>query len=304
MRLVSFGPRGAEGPAVLDGEELVPLAPLLRRLGIAVPDMNAVLGLWDHLAPMVADEVESRTAERLELGSVRLGPPVPRPVNVVGVGRNYGEAAPDEPNPVPILFAKPVTALIGPEDPIVRPAATETLDYEAELAVVIGRSGRHIAVRDVPRHVAGYTIGSDVTAFDVMFPGHADRPDAMPAMLLQQLRGKGHDTFLPLGPAIVTADEAGDPDDLEIITTVNGEERQRAHAADMLVGIDRLVAEVSAVLTLHPGDVILTGTPPGIGLQQDPPAFLAAGDVVEITIPTLGRLRNEIVDEPREVLSR
>jgi 2-keto-4-pentenoate hydratase/2-oxohepta-3-ene-1,7-dioic acid hydratase in catechol pathway len=146
MRLVSFGPRGAEGPAVLDGEELVPLAPLLRRLGIAVPDMNAVLGLWDHLAPMVADEVESRTAERLELGSVRLGPPVPRPVNVVGVGRNYGEAAPDEPHPVPILFAKPVTALIGPEDPIVRPAATETLDYEAELAVVIGRSGRHIEV--------------------------------------------------------------------------------------------------------------------------------------------------------------
>jgi 2-keto-4-pentenoate hydratase/2-oxohepta-3-ene-1,7-dioic acid hydratase in catechol pathway len=201
---------------------------------------------------------------------------------------------------VPILFAKPATALIGPEDPIVRPAATATLDYEAELAVVIGRAGRHIPVGDARAHIAGYTIGSDVTAFDVMFPGHAGNPNAMPALLLQQLRGKGHDTFLPLGPAIVTADDAGDPGELEIITTVNGEERQRARAGDMLVGIDRLVAEVSAVLTLHPGDVILTGTPPGIGLQQDPQTFLVGGDVVEITIPGIGRLRNEIVDEPRE----
>jgi 2-keto-4-pentenoate hydratase/2-oxohepta-3-ene-1,7-dioic acid hydratase in catechol pathway len=249
---------------------------------------------------MVDDLVASRHAERLPLGSVRLGPPVPRPVNVVGIGRNYGVAAEGEPHPVPILFAKPVTALIGPEDPLIRPAATDALDYEAELAVVIGRAGRHIAVGDVPAYIGGYTIGSDVTAFDLMFPGHVAAPDAMPAMLLQQLRGKGHDAFLPLGPVVVTPDEAGDPAELEIITTVNGEERQRAHAGDMLVGIHRLVAEVSAVLTLHPGDVILTGTPPGIGLQQDPQAFLAEGDVVEITIPRIGRLRNQVVDEPRD----
>jgi 2-keto-4-pentenoate hydratase/2-oxohepta-3-ene-1,7-dioic acid hydratase in catechol pathway len=299
MRLVSFGPRGGEGPAVRDGDELVPLAPLLRRLGIAVPDMNAVVGLWQHIEPDVAELVASRTAERIPLTSVRLGPPVPNPVNVVGIGRNYGEPAPGEPSPVPILFVKPVTALIGPEDEIVRPAATQTLDYEAELAVVIGRAGRHIRGEDAGAHIAGYTIGSDVTAFDVMFPGHADDPNAMPAMLLQQLRGKGHDAFLPLGPEIVTADEVPDAGDLEIITTVNGEERQRARAAQMLVGIDRLIAEVSAVLTLHPGDVILTGTPPGIGLQQDPPAFLRAGDVVEIAIAPIGRLRNRVVDEVR-----
>jgi 2,4-didehydro-3-deoxy-L-rhamnonate hydrolase len=299
MRLASFGPRGAEGPAAVDGEELVPLAPLLRRLGIAVPDMNAVLGLWDHIAADVAELVASRTAERVPLAGVRLGPPVPRPTTVVGIGRNYGVPPAGEPHPVPILFAKPVTALVGPHDPIVRPAATRTLDYEAELAVVIGRAGRHIAVQDAAAHIAGYTVGSDVTAFDVMFPGHADRPDAMPAMLLQQLRGKGHDTFLPLGPVILTADEVADPGGLELITTVNGEERQRAHAADMLVGIDRLVAEASAVLTLHPGDVILTGTPPGIGMQQDPPAFLGHGDVVEITIPGIGSLRNEVADEAR-----
>jgi 2-keto-4-pentenoate hydratase/2-oxohepta-3-ene-1,7-dioic acid hydratase in catechol pathway len=249
---------------------------------------------------MVQDLVESASAERLSLAGARLGPPVPRPVSVIGIGRNYGDTAPEEPSPVPILFAKPATALIGPEDPIVRPAATQTLDYEGELAVVIGRGGRHIAVGDVPAHIGGYTVGSDVTAFDLMFPGHTDAPDTMPAMLLQQLRGKGHDAFLPLGPVIGTPDEAGDPADLEIITTVNGEERQRAHAGDMLVGIERLVAEVSAVLTLHPGDVILTGTPPGIGLQQDPPVFLAEGDVVEITIPRIGRLRNTVVDEPRD----
>jgi 2-keto-4-pentenoate hydratase/2-oxohepta-3-ene-1,7-dioic acid hydratase in catechol pathway len=246
---------------------------------------------------MVEDLVESATAERLSLAGTRLGPPVPRPVSVIGIGRNYGEAAPDAPAPVPILFAKPATALIGPEDPIVKPAATQTLDYEGELAVIIGRAGRHLHARDVAAHIAGYTVGSDVTAFDVMFPGHAHAPDTMSAQLLQQLRGKGHDTFLPLGPAIVTADEAGDPAELEIITTVNGAERQRAHAGDMLVGIDRLVAEVSAVLTLHPGDVILTGTPPGIGLQQDPPVFLSDGDVVEIAIQRLGRLRNPIVAE-------
>jgi len=299
MRLVSFGPRGGEQPGVLDGAQIVALAPLLRRLGIAFADMNAVLGLWDHIAGAVAELVEDPSAERVALEAVRLGPPVPRPVSVVGVGRNYGVAGPDEPSPVPILFAKPVTTLIGPEDAIVRPAATDTLDYEAEIAVVIGRAGRHIDPRAAREHVAGYTIGSDVTAFDVMFPGHVADPDAMPAFLLQQLRGKGHDTFLPLGPTIVTADEAGDPDELEIITTVNGEERQRARAGDMLVGIDRLVADVSAVLELHPGDVILTGTPPGIGLQQDPPSFLREGDVVEITVPRIGSLRNAVVDEPR-----
>jgi 2,4-diketo-3-deoxy-L-fuconate hydrolase len=259
--------------------------------------MNPVLGLWDHLLPMVDELVASRHAERVALAGVRLGPPVPRPVSIVGVGRNYGDAPPDEPAPVPLLFAKPATALIGAEDPIVRPATTQRLDYEGELAVVIGRGGRHIAPEDGFAHVAGYAISSDVTAFDLMFPGHADDPAAMPALLLQQLRGKGHDTFLPLGPWIVTADEAGDPDDLEIITTVNGEERQRARAGDMLVGIARLVAETSDVLALHPGDVILTGTPPGIGLQQDPPAFLRAGDVVEIAISGIGRLRNEVVDE-------
>jgi 2-keto-4-pentenoate hydratase/2-oxohepta-3-ene-1,7-dioic acid hydratase in catechol pathway len=261
--------------------------------------MNAVLGLWDHILPEVLDLVDDRRAQRLPLQGMRLGPPVPHPISVVGVGRNYGTPAPGEAHPVPILFAKPVTALIGPEDPIVRPAATETLDYEAEVAVVIGRAGRHIDVTDASAHIAGYTIGSDVTAFDVMFPGHAEDPDSMSASLLQQLRGKGHDTFLPLGPVMLTADEVADPDDLEIITTVNGEERQRARAGDMLVGIDRLVAEISAVMSLHPGDVILTGTPPGIGLQQDPPAFLQPGDVVEITVPAIGRLRNEVVADPR-----
>jgi 2-keto-4-pentenoate hydratase/2-oxohepta-3-ene-1,7-dioic acid hydratase in catechol pathway len=297
MRLASFGPRGGEQPAVLDGEDLVPLAGLLRRFGIAMPDMNAVLGLWGHLRPWIEELVAAPDAERIPVAGVRLGPPVPRPVNVVGIGRNYGTPAPGEPPATPILFAKPATALIGPSDPIVRPRATETLDYEAELAVVIGRAGRYIDPRDAEAHIVGYTIASDMTAFDLMFPGHADDPNSMSAALLQQLRGKGHDTFLPLGPAIVTADEAGDPGDLQIVTTVNGEERQRSHAKEMLAPIARLVAEASAVLALHPGDLVLTGTPPGIGLQQDPPVFLRDGDVVEITIEPIGRLRNVVVDE-------
>ena len=297
MRLASFGPRGGELPAVLDGEDLVPLAGLLRRFGIAVPDMNAVLGLWGHLRPWIEELVAARDAERIPVAGVRLGPPVPRPLNVVGIGRNYGVPAPGEPPATPILFAKPATALIGPADPIVRPRATETLDYEAELAVVIGRAGRYIDPSDAAAHIAGYTIASDMTAFDLMFPGHADDPNSMSAALLQQLRGKGHDTFLPLGPAIVTADEVGDPGDLDIVTTVNGDERQRSRAKEMLAPIPRLVAEASAVLALHPGDLVMTGTPPGIGLQQDPPVFLRGGDVVEITIEPIGRLRNVVVDE-------
>ena len=297
MKLVSFGPRGGEQPGVLEGEDVVALAPLLRRLGIAVADMNAVLGLWELLAPMVEELLASPAAERVALAGVRLGPPVPRPTNVVGIGRNYGSPTPGAKQPAPILFAKPVTSLIGPRDPLVRPAATDTLDYEAELAVVIGRAGRHIDAARAASHVAGYTVANDVTAFDVMFPGHTREPDTMPAMLLQQLRGKGHDGFLPLGPAIVTADEVSDPATLEIVTTVNGEERQRARAGEMLVGIDQLIAEVSGVLTLYPGDVILTGTPHGIGLHQSPPAFLREGDVVEIAVAGIGRLRNDVTDE-------
>jgi 2-keto-4-pentenoate hydratase/2-oxohepta-3-ene-1,7-dioic acid hydratase in catechol pathway len=300
MRLLSFGPRGAEQPGVLAEDHIVPLAPLLRRLGVAWPDMNAVLGLWELVGPLARELLASPDAERIPVGSVRVGPPVPRPANVVAVGRNYGEAAPGEPPPVPIFFAKPSNALAGPHDPIVRPAATETLDYEAELAVVIGRAASHIAAGEVAAHVAGYTIANDVTAFDVMFPGHAADPPAMSAMLLQQLRGKGQDGFLPLGPCILTADELPDgPEGLEIVTTVNGEERQRALAGTMLVGIEDLVADISSFVSLLPGDVVLTGTPFGIGLQRDPQVFLRDGDIVEITVAGIGSLRAAVRDEPR-----
>jgi 2-keto-4-pentenoate hydratase/2-oxohepta-3-ene-1,7-dioic acid hydratase in catechol pathway len=219
---------------------------------------------------------------------------------VVAVGRNYGVAAPGEPPPVPIFFAKPSNALAGPHDPIVRPAATETLDYEAELGVVIGRAASHIAPGEVAVHVAGYTIANDLTAFDAMFPGHVANPPAMSAMLLQQLRGKGQDGFLPLGPCILTADELPDgPGDLEIVTTVNGEERQRARVREMLVGIEDLVSDISSFVSLLPGDVVLTGTPFGIGLQQDPQVFLRGGDVVEIAVAGIGALRSEVRDAPR-----
>ena len=243
------------------------------------------------------------TGERVPLDDARLLAPVIPRSKVVAVGKNYAdhvvEMGGDTPPTEPLLFLKPNTAVVGPGDPIVLPRQSNEVHYEGELAIVIGRAGRHIDARDAGAHIAGYTVASDVTAFDLMFPGHADDPNAMSAALLQQLRGKGHDTFLPLGPSILTADEVADPADLEIVTTVNGEQRQRARAGEMLAGIPRLVAEASAVLALHPGDIILTGTPPGIGLQQDPPVFLRGGDVVEIAIEPIGRLRNALVDELR-----
>ena len=205
-----------------------------------------------------------RARNAAAVAGVRLGPPVPRPVSVIGVGRNYGEAAPGEPPPVPILFAKPATvALVGPEDPIVRPAD----DGAARLRGRSWRSSSGVpagtsAPEDAAAHIAGYTVASDVTAFDLMFPGHDEIPRHVRAPAPAAARqGPRHVPAARAG--IVTADEAGDPDELEIITTVNGEERQRARAGAMLVGIPRLVSEVERRAALHPGDVILTGTPPG-----------------------------------------
>lgn len=299
MRLVSYGPRGYEQPGVLADGRIVPLTPLLERLGVAASGMPAVLGLLELLRPDIEREIAT-APEGVDPASTRLGPPVPRPATIVGVGRNYPTGAgAGGPPPAPVFFAKPGTALIGPHDAIVRPAQTEMLDYEGELAIVIGRGGRDIAAADAGGHIAGYTLANDVTAPDLMFPGSTSAPGEMSPLLLQPLLGKGHDTFLPLGPCVVTADELPDVEGLELRLSVNGEPRQRARVGDMLHGAAELVALTSAFLTLHPGDIILTGTPPGIGWMMDPPRFLSEGDVIVLEIDEIGAIRSEIRDAPR-----
>ncbi len=225
---------------------------------------------------------EPRTVSR---GEIFL--PVPKPEKILCVGLNYRDHAaecdqkiPDQ----PVWFNKLPTTLCGPNQPIRIPKASRFVDYEAELVVVMGRSGRDIPESEAMDYVAGYTCGNDVTARDWQF----DRPGG------QWFAGKTFDTFAPLGPVLVTPDEILDPQHLAIESRVNGEVRQRSMTSNFIFSIPFLIHEISTVCTLSPGDLIYTGTPPGIGYARDPQTPLRAGDVVEIEIEGIGVLRNPV----------
>ncbi len=240
----------------------------------------------------VADVLSARLAGRaLRAGaSVSGSPPFRRPLRpgkIVGVGLNYrdhlkevGVEAPSSPP----LFAKFPSAVVGPEEPIVVDArATERADWEVELAVVVGRRMRQVTEEVALDHVFGYTVANDVSARDVQ---HAES---------QWLRAKSFDTFCPLGPCVVTADEIGDPQALRMRTRVNGEPVQDSTTAEMIFGVAELLAFCSRSFTLEPGDVLLTGTPAGCGEFMRPPRSLRHGDVVEVEIERIGVLRNPVV---------
>jgi 2-keto-4-pentenoate hydratase/2-oxohepta-3-ene-1,7-dioic acid hydratase in catechol pathway len=216
------------------------------------------------------------TGEVFERQDAALAAPV-SPSKVVGVGRNYRAHARELDNAVPdapLFFLKPPSAVIGPGEAIVRPPESTRVDYEGELAVVIGRRARRVARDAALSFVYGYSIGNDVTARDLQ------KKD------VQFTRAKGFDTFCPLGPCVV---DGLDPQGLTILTRVNGELRQEGRTADMIFDVATLIAEASRVMTLLPGDVLLTGTPAGVGP-------LAAGDIVEVEIPGIGTLHNAVVD--------
>jgi 2-keto-4-pentenoate hydratase/2-oxohepta-3-ene-1,7-dioic acid hydratase in catechol pathway len=215
---------------------------------------------------------------------VRLCAPVPRPGKILGVARNYPEHAREsgsaELPSEPVLFLKAPSAVIGPEDEIVLPAASSRVDYEGELAAVIGRRAREVAPERALDHVAGYCVANDVSARDYQ------------NVRGQHFIGKSCDTFAPLGPALVTADEVPDPQALAIRTAVSGETLQSAHTKEMIFPVAALIAFASRLMTLEPGDVILTGTPAGVGAARRPPRWLRDGDLVEVEIERVGRLRN------------
>lgn len=216
------------------------------------------------------------TGEKVPVADVRLVAPVLPRSKVVGIGQNYADHIKElgnEPPPEPLVFLKPNTSVIGPRDPIVYPHQTADLHYEGELAVVIGRICRDIDAADVPKVVYGYTVGNDVTARDLQ------------ARDGQWARAKGFDTFCPLGPWIETD---LDVDDLAIRTTLNGAVRQDARTADLIFDVPTLVSHVSSFMTLLPGDVLLTGTPGGVGPMR-------AGDEVSVTIEGIGTLTNQVV---------
>lgn len=228
------------------------------------------------------------------LDDVKVLAPIPRPrKNIVCLGLNYAdhvkegrrEGRPERPLPQhPIYFTKPPTAVTGPYDDIVYPRATERLDYEVELAFFIGKEGKYIPEDEVYDHIAGYTIFNDVSARDLQ------------RLHGQWYKGKSCDTFAPMGPYLVTSDEVGDPQDLDVALIVNGETRQSSNTVNMIFDIKKIVSVLSTGITLEVGDVIATGTPSGVG-SSHPSGFLNVGDVVETKIEKLGSLVNKVVKE-------
>lgn len=216
--------------------------------------------------------------------TARFGAPIRYPRKITAIGLNYRDHAAEQkvaPPERPLLFSKCVTALCGPETPIFKPPETEKLDYECELCVIMGVGGYRIPEAEARSHIFGYTILNDVSARDCQF---GDK---------QWYRGKSFPTFAPTGPVIVSAD-AFDPDAASLGTRVNGQDRQKGSTRDMVFGVYALVAAVSNVTPLEPGDLIATGTPAGVGVFRQPPLFLQPGDIVECWIEGIGTLRNRV----------
>jgi len=291
MRLVTYAAQdGGPHVGVLSGDLVASVEPFgdmleLIRAGGSALDV-ARRAARDGLSAFAASGAGAFSAAR-----VRLLAPIPHPQrNVVCVGLNYAEhvaeskSAADATLPQhPVFFTKPPQSVIGPDDAIPWHGHVSTaIDWEAELAVIIGREGRDIDEADALDYVFGYTCANDVTARDLQ-PRHQ-----------QWYKGKGLDGFCPLGPAIITRDEIDDPQQLEIALRVNGVEKQRSNTRHMIFPVANLIAAWSAGMTLLPGDILLTGTPSGVGIGRTPPEFLRPGDTVEVEIERIGLLRNTV----------
>jgi 2-keto-4-pentenoate hydratase/2-oxohepta-3-ene-1,7-dioic acid hydratase in catechol pathway len=246
----------------------------------------------DVVVPMGADLVhhlatgEVSDGTPVPLDRLRLNAPVHRPSKVICIGLNYRDHAEESGAPlpeIPVLFPKYANSVIGPDEPIVLPPETAEPDYEAELGVVIGRRASRVTEDHALSHVAGYMCMNDVSARDLQ------------SQTSQWMLGKAIDTFLPCGPWLVTADEIPDPQSLAIRLRLNGEELQSSSTAQMVFGVAELIAFVSRTITLEPGDLIATGTPPGVGFARTPPIRLRDGDRVEVEIEGIGTLANPVV---------
>jgi 2-keto-4-pentenoate hydratase/2-oxohepta-3-ene-1,7-dioic acid hydratase in catechol pathway len=246
-------------------------------------------------------EWQRRAWDALPRGAIRHDPahvkvlaPVPDPQKIVCIGLNYRDHAAESGVPVPtepVLFSKYPSALIGHGAPIVLPKVSQEVDYEAELVIVIGRKGRHIPQQRAREYVGGYAVGHDVSARDWQL----NKPGK------QWMAGKTFDTFAPVGPELVTPDEVPDPQNLGIRLRLNGQTMQDSSTSQLVFGIDELIAYLSQVFTLEPGDMIFTGTPPGVGMARKPPVWLKPGDSVEVEIDKLGTLKNPVIADDTAV---
>ncbi len=271
MKLLRYGHTGHERPGLLDSTGTI------RDLSSVIPDLAGAALSAAGLAKIKA--IDPATLPAVE-GNPRLGPPVTGMRNFVCIGLNYADHAAETGSPIPkepIVFLKSLGALCGPDDDVTIPLNSVKTDWEVELAIVIGDLARNVPEETAMAHVAGYAVCNDVSEreWQIERGGTWDK-------------GKGCDSFGPLGPWLVTADEVPDPQDLAMFCDVDGVRMQDGSTRTMIFGVQKLVSYVSHFITLHPGDVISTGTPPGVGLGKKPPVFLKAGQVMHLGIAGLG----------------
>ena len=293
VRLVSYAADGTLRPGLELGGEVIDVERAAAAAGwdeatrAGLRSGRAVVALGADRLRELADAAGAHR-DRLAaepLDAVRLGPPVPDPQKIICLGLNYRDHAAEaglQPPAAPMFFAKFPNSLIGPADDIVPPPTTDQVDYEAELAVVIGTRGRHIAAADALGHVAGAMAFNDVSARDLQMANTL------------WTGGKAIDTFGPCGPALVLREDIDDLQALPVRTRVNGETVQDGNTASMIFGVAETIAFLSAIMTLEPGDIIATGTPAGVGNSRTPKLFLHPGDIVEVEIEGIGTLRNPV----------
>jgi 2-keto-4-pentenoate hydratase/2-oxohepta-3-ene-1,7-dioic acid hydratase in catechol pathway len=280
MKLLRYGPPGAEKPGLLDRDGTI------RCLAAVVRDLDG-FALSDAALRMIAS-IDANTLPKID-SNVRLGACVARPVNYVCIGLNYADHAAEAGMPVPkepIIFLKSIGAMCGPNDDVKMPRGSKKLDWEVELGIVIGRKASYVPENDAMNYVAGYCVCNDVSEreFQLERAGTWDK-------------GKGCDTFGPTGPWVVTRDEIPDPQNLPLWTEVNGKRMQNGTTKTMIFGVVKLVSYISHFITLYPGDVIATGTPPGVGQGVKPePVFLRPGDVMRLSVEGLGVQTQRVVE--------
>jgi 2-keto-4-pentenoate hydratase/2-oxohepta-3-ene-1,7-dioic acid hydratase in catechol pathway len=278
MKLVRFGPKGSEKPGLVDSSG-------------QIRDLSGEVG--DFRPEMMTAELAARLSSidpaRLPAvpGNPRLGPPLPRTGHFIAIGLNYADHAAESGLPVPaepVIFSKAPSCICGPDDDVIVPHGSRKLDWEVELAFVIGRRASYVSEASALDYVFGYMICNDVSErfWQVENTG-------------QWIKGKSAETFGPLGPWLVTADEVGDPQDLDMWLDVNGERMQTGNTRTMIFSVAQLLSYLSGKMVLEPGDIVTTGTPPGVGMGRKPPLFLKPGDVMDLGVAKLGRQRQRVV---------
>jgi len=280
MKLLRYGKIGQEKPAILDAEGRI------RDLSGVVADLaGEVLG---HESLSRIKALDSRSLPVVE-GAPRIGPPIGVVPKFLGIGLNYRDHAAETGQPipeVPIVFAKASSCVSGPYDPILQPKGFDRMDFEVELAVVIGTRAKNVSETNALDHVAGYCICDDVSERSLQKGGPGE-----------WIKAKSHDSFGPLGPWLVTTDEIKDPQALDLALDLNGARMQTGNTSTMIFTVAQLVSYISKYMTLVPGDVITTGTPPGVGMARNPRVFLKPGDELRLTVSGLGEQRLKVVAE-------